>query len=59
MKPLPHTAAEDLFEIAMRRYERAATPNTSIRPVEDRGNFTATLRPSPRCLTGSSTTRMS
>ena len=35
MKRLPHTAAEDLLEIVMRRYERASTLMTSNRPVED------------------------
>jgi DNA replication protein DnaC len=35
MKRLPHTAAEDLLEIVMRRYERASTLITSNRPVED------------------------
>ena len=31
------TAAEDLLEIVMRRYERASTLQTSNRPVEDWG----------------------
>ncbi len=35
----PHTAAEDLLEIVMRRYERAATLITSNRPVEDWGKL--------------------
>ncbi len=35
MRKLPHTAAEDLLEIVMRRYERASTLLTSNRPVED------------------------
>jgi IstB-like ATP binding protein len=35
MRKLPHTAAEDLLEIVMRRYERASTILTSIRPVDD------------------------
>jgi DNA replication protein DnaC len=39
MKRLPHTAAEDLLEIVMRRYERAATLITSNRPVEDWGKL--------------------
>jgi len=30
-----HTAAEELLEIVMRRYERASTLLTSNRPVED------------------------
>jgi DNA replication protein DnaC len=37
MRKLPHTAAEDLLEIIMRRYERASTLMTSNRPVEDWG----------------------
>jgi len=37
MRKLPHTAAEDLLEIIMRRYERASTLLTSNRPVEDWG----------------------
>jgi DNA replication protein DnaC len=37
MRKLPHTAAEDLLEIIMRRYERASTMLTSNRPVEDWG----------------------
>ena len=36
---LPHTAAEDLLEIVMRRYERASTLLTSNRPVEDWGKL--------------------
>jgi len=39
MRKLPHTAAEDLLEIVMRRYERAATLLTSNRPVEDWGKL--------------------
>src|SRR5260370_14027498 len=34
MRKLPQTAAEDLFEIIMRRYERARTLLTSNRPVD-------------------------
>jgi DNA replication protein DnaC len=37
MRKLPHTAAEDLLELVMRRYERASTIMTSNRPVEDWG----------------------
>ena len=36
---LPHTAAEDLLEIVMRRYERTSTLITSNRPVEDWGKL--------------------
>jgi DNA replication protein DnaC len=39
MRKLPHTAAEDLLEIVMRRYERASTILTSNRPVEDWGKI--------------------
>jgi len=35
MRKLPATAAEDLPELVMRRYERATTLFTSNRPVED------------------------
>jgi len=34
MRKLPLTAAEDLLEIIMRRYERCSTLLTSKRPVE-------------------------
>ena len=37
MRRLPPTAAEDLLEIVMRRYERASTLLTSNRPLEDWG----------------------
>jgi DNA replication protein DnaC len=37
MRKLPDTAAEDLLELVMRRYERASTLFTSNRPVEDWG----------------------
>jgi DNA replication protein DnaC len=39
MRKLAHTAAEDLLEIVMRRYERASTVLTSNRPVEDWGKL--------------------
>lgn len=39
MRKLPLTAAEDLLEIIMRRYERASTLLTSNRPVEDWGKL--------------------
>ena len=39
MRKLPATAAEDLLEIVMRRYERASTRITSNRPVEDWGKL--------------------
>jgi hypothetical protein len=39
MRKLPHTAAEDLLEVVMRRYERASTLLTSNRPVDDWGKL--------------------
>ena len=39
MRKLPHTAAEDLLELIMRRYERASTILTSNRPVDDWGKL--------------------
>jgi DNA replication protein DnaC len=46
MRKLPASAAEDLLEIVMRRYERASTIITSNRPLEGRvarGDFTLAL----------------
>jgi DNA replication protein DnaC len=39
MRKLPATAAEDLLELVMRRYERVSTLPTSNRPVEDWGKL--------------------
>ena len=39
MRKLPATAAEDLLEIVMRRYERTSTILTSNRPVDDWGKL--------------------
>lgn len=39
MRKLPATAAEDLLELIMKRYERASTLITSNRPVEDWGKL--------------------
>ena len=39
MRKLPHTAAEDLLELIMRRYERVSTILTSNRPVDDWGKL--------------------
>jgi DNA replication protein DnaC len=39
MRKLGPTAAEELLEIVMRRYERASTLLTSKRPVEDWGKL--------------------
>ena len=57
MRKLPHTAAEDLLEIIMRRYERASTLLTSNRPVDDWGKLSATPPPSARCSIGCCITR--
>src|SRR2546427_4461132 len=39
MRKLPATAAEDLLEIVMRRYERTSTLVTSNRPIDDWGKL--------------------
>ena len=39
MRKLPASAAEDLLELVMRRYERASTIVTSNRPLEDWGKL--------------------
>ena len=39
MRKLPPTAAEDLLEVIMRRYERASTLMASNRPVDDWGKL--------------------
>ncbi|MBC7671149.1 MAG: ATP-binding protein [Polaromonas sp.] len=39
MRKLPATAAEDLLEVIMRRYERASTILTLNRPVDDWGKL--------------------
>jgi DNA replication protein DnaC len=39
MRKVPLTAAEDLLEIVMRRYEKASTLMTSNRPVDDWGKI--------------------
>ena len=44
MRKLSPTAAEELLEIVMRRYERTSTALTSNRPVDDWGKL---LNPSP------------
>ena len=56
MRKLGPTAAEELLEIVMRRYERASTLLTSNRPVEDWENYSATAPRSPPCSTVCSTT---
>ena len=44
MRELPLTAAEELLEFIMRRYERASTLVTSNRPVEDWGKLLGVRR---------------
>ena len=39
MRKLPTTAAEDMLEVIVRRYERASTILTSNRPVDDWGKL--------------------
>ena len=39
MRKLPATAAEELLEVIMRRYEKASTLLTSNRPVDDWGRL--------------------
>lgn len=39
MRKLPASAAEDLLEVVMRRYERTSTLLTSNRPIEDWGRL--------------------
>ena len=39
MRQLPFSAAEDLLELIMRRYERGSTLLTSNRPVDDWGKL--------------------
>src|SRR5205823_13900499 len=56
MRKLPLTAAEDLLEIIMRRYERVSTMLTSNRPVEDWGKLLETRPPSAPCSTACCTT---
>ena len=47
VRKLPHTAAEDLLELIMRRQERASTMLTSNRPSMTGANASATPPPSP------------
>src|SRR5437660_12531021 len=53
------TAAEELPQIVMRRYERASTLLTSNRPVEDWENCSATAPQSLLCSTAYSITAIS
>src|SRR5256885_2437637 len=50
MRKLPPTAAEELLEIVMRRYERASTLLTSNRPVEDCANLLGATAAVPAML---------
>jgi DNA replication protein DnaC len=50
MRKLPQTAAEDLLETIMRRYERASTLLTSNRPVEDWGKLLGDTAAVAACL---------
>ena len=47
-----HTAAEDLLEIIMRRYERFSTLLTSNRPVEDWGKLLGDVAAVSPCSIG-------
>jgi DNA replication protein DnaC len=60
MRRLPPTAAEDLLEIVMRRYERASTLPHLESPRRGTGaSCSATRPPSPRCSIGCCITLMS
>ncbi len=59
MRKLPPTAAEELLEIVMRRYERTSTLLTSNRPVQDWENYWVIAPPSQPCWTGCSITATS
>jgi hypothetical protein len=52
MRKLAHTAAEDLLELIMRRYERASTLLTSNRPVVIGESYSATPLRSRHCWIG-------
>ena len=56
MRKLPLTAAEELLEIIMRRYERASTLLTSNRPLTTGANCLATAPLSPPCWIACCTT---
>ena len=56
MRKLGPTAAEELLETVMRRYERASTMLTSNCPVEDWGKLLAKAPRSPPSSTACSTT---
>jgi DNA replication protein DnaC len=54
MRKLGPTAAEELLEIVMRRYDRASTLVTFNRPVEDWGKLLGAVR----CLDSAAVTAM-
>jgi len=56
MRKVPATAAEDLLDVIMRRYERAGTLLTSNRPIDDWADCSATTPSSPPCSIDSCTT---
>ncbi len=56
MRKLPHTAAEDLLEVIMRRYERASTLLTSNWRSTTGATCSATPPPSRPCSIACSTT---
>ena len=56
MRKLPATAAEDLLELIMRRYERVSTLLSSNRPVEDWGKLLGDVAAVGALLIASSTT---
>lgn len=59
MRKLAHTAAEDLLELIMRRYERASTLLISNRPVDDRGKLLGDIAVVTALRTGCRTMRTS
>ena len=56
MRKLPHTAAEDLLELIIRRYERASTMPPRIVGSTTGGSSSVTPPPSPHCSTACSIT---
>jgi DNA replication protein DnaC len=59
MRQLPKTAAEDLLELVMRRYERTSTVFASNRAVDEWASSSATAPRSGRCSIACCTTRTS
>ena len=54
LRKLPHTAAEDLLELIMRRYERRPRCSPRIDRSRTGKSRSATPPPSPRCSTACS-----